>query len=89
MIPQSLSLSIYRVCPTHPSSIHLSIYPSIMSIHLSYYLQTTSDGCSSILEKAVIEHNMTAIARIYDNICFTELAAILSMDVRRAEKVGR
>ena len=58
-----------------------------MSIHL-YYLQTTSDGCS-ILEKAVIEHNMTAIARIYDNICFTELAAILSMDVRRAEKVGR
>jgi hypothetical protein len=31
---------------------------------------------------------MTATARIYDNICFTELAAILSMDVRRAEKVG-
>ena len=31
---------------------------------------------------------MTATARIYDNICFTELAAILSMDARRAEKVG-
>ena len=49
--------------------------------------QTTSDGCS-ILEKAVIEHNMTATARIYDTICFRELAAILSMDVRRAEKVS-
>ena len=34
MIPQSLSLSIYRVCPTHPSSIHLPfyhVYPFILS----------------------------------------------------------
>ena len=42
----------------------------------------------SIPEKAVIEHNMLASGRIYDNITFTELGSILRLDAGRAEKVA-
>jgi COP9 signalosome complex subunit 4 len=47
----------------------------------------TSDGYT-IPEKAVIEHNMLATGRIYDNIAFTELGSILRLDAARAEKVA-
>lgn len=40
-----------------------------------------------MLEKAIIEHNMLATGRIYDNIRVSELANILLIDERRAEKV--
>lgn len=49
--------------------------------------QMTSDSYS-IPEKAVIEHNMLAAGRIYDNITFTELGSILRLDAGRAEKVA-
>ncbi len=47
----------------------------------------TQEGFT-ILEKAVIEHNMLAIGKIYMNIYFTELSKLLNIDVRRAEKVA-
>ena len=47
----------------------------------------TSDGFT-IPEKAVIEHNMLATGKIYDNITFTELGNILRLDAARAEKVA-
>lgn len=50
-------------------------------------LQTTSDGFT-IPEKAVIEHNMAATGRVYDNIRFDELANILLLDPQRVEKVS-
>lgn len=40
------------------------------------------------LEKAIIEHNMLAIGKIYDNIRLPELSNILLIDERRTEKVG-
>lgn len=46
-----------------------------------------SDGFT-FLEKAVIEHNMLAIGKIYENIRLPELASILMIDERRAEKVA-
>ncbi len=46
----------------------------------------TADGFT-ILEKAIIEHNMLATGKIYDNIRISELANILLIDERRAEKV--
>jgi hypothetical protein len=46
----------------------------------------TADGFT-ILEKAIIEHNMLATGKIYDNIHISELANILLIDERRAEKV--
>mmetsp|Transcript_992 Transcript_992/g.1093 ORF Transcript_992/g.1093 Transcript_992/m.1093 type:complete len:405 (+) Transcript_992:155-1369(+) len=47
----------------------------------------TSDSYT-IPEKAVIEHNMLATGRIYDNITFIELGSILRLDAERAEKVA-
>lgn len=46
-----------------------------------------SDGFT-FLEKAVIEHNMLAIGKIYENILLPELASTLMIDERRAEKVA-
>lgn len=40
------------------------------------------------LEKAIIEHNMLAIGKIYDNIRLPELSNILLIDERRTEKVS-
>ena len=39
-------------------------------------------------EKAVIEHNMQAAGRLYDNISFSELGAILRLDAGKAERVA-
>ena len=50
-------------------------------------MQMTSDGFS-IPEKAVLEHNMLATGKIYDNITFSELASILRLDTAKAEKVA-
>ena len=60
-------------------------------LHLFYILflfhQMTADSFT-IIEKAVIEHNMLASGRIYDNITFTELGSILRLDASKAEKVA-
>mmetsp|Transcript_21775 Transcript_21775/g.48460 ORF Transcript_21775/g.48460 Transcript_21775/m.48460 type:complete len:397 (-) Transcript_21775:233-1423(-) len=48
---------------------------------------TAGDG-HTILDKAVMEHNMTSMARIYDNITFQQLGLLLSLDPQRAEKVA-
>mmetsp|Transcript_9843 Transcript_9843/g.16223 ORF Transcript_9843/g.16223 Transcript_9843/m.16223 type:complete len:403 (+) Transcript_9843:80-1288(+) len=48
---------------------------------------TASDGYT-ILEKAVMEHNMMAMGKIYDNITFEEAAKLLSMAPEQAEKVA-
>lgn len=47
----------------------------------------TADGFT-IPEKAVIEHNLVATGKLYDNINFSELATILRLDARKAEKVA-
>jgi len=49
--------------------------------------QVAGDGYS-ILDKAVMEHNLIAIARIYENISIDEVAAILSLEPEKAEKVS-
>ena len=49
-------------------------------------LQVAGDGYS-ILDKAVMEHNLIAIGRIYENICITEVATILGLEPEKAEKV--
>lgn len=47
----------------------------------------TSDG-SSILERAVTEHNLLAASKLYNNITFVELGALLEVDPLRAEKIA-
>lgn len=46
-----------------------------------------SDGFT-ILERAVIEHNMVAISQVYKSIYFVELGSLLGVDMNRVEKVA-
>ncbi|CAN6595078.1 hypothetical protein TRVA0_001S00562 [Trichomonascus vanleenenianus] len=44
----------------------------------------TADG-TTVLEKAVIEHNLTAVASVYNNIGIAELGRFLGLDKAKAE----
>ena len=45
------------------------------------------DGLT-ILERAVIEHNMVAASKIYDNIAFEQLGVLLEIGAEKAERVA-
>lgn len=47
----------------------------------------TADG-STVLEKAIIEHNLLAASSIYNNITFDELGSLLGITAERAEKIA-
>ncbi|KAI1817769.1 hypothetical protein GGS20DRAFT_530736 [Poronia punctata] len=49
-----------------------------------HQLATTSDG-STVLAKAVVEHNLLGASRLYSNIGFDALGALLGLDAARAE----
>ncbi|CAK1355928.1 COP9 signalosome complex subunit 4 [Cercospora beticola] len=49
-----------------------------------HQLAKTSDG-STVLDKAVLEHNLLAVSRIYANITFENLGKVLGVDADRAE----
>ncbi|PHH72124.1 hypothetical protein CDD80_4758 [Ophiocordyceps camponoti-rufipedis] len=50
-----------------------------------HQLATTSDG-STVLAKAVVEHNLRAASRLYANIRFDDLGHLLGLDAVRAEE---
>lgn len=45
----------------------------------------TSDG-SSILDRAVIEHNLLSASKLYNNISFEELGSLLEIPSTRQRK---
>ena len=47
----------------------------------------TADG-STVLERAVVEHNLAAAGRLYVNIYFAELGALLGVSADKAEGVA-
>jgi COP9 signalosome complex subunit 4 len=49
-----------------------------------HQLAKTSDG-STVLDKAVLEHNLLAVSRLYQNISIEALGALLGTDADRAE----
>lgn len=49
-----------------------------------HQLATTSDG-STVLAKAVVEHNLLGASRLYSNIRFEALGALLGLDADKAE----
>eukprot|EP00123_Amoebidium_parasiticum_P014127 comp22346_c0_seq1/m.33253 comp22346_c0_seq1/g.33253 ORF comp22346_c0_seq1/g.33253 comp22346_c0_seq1/m.33253 type:complete len:402 (-) comp22346_c0_seq1:277-1482(-) len=54
---------------------------------LTHQLATTTDG-STILHRAVVEHNMLAASKLYKNITFTELGALLEIPPEQAESIA-
>ncbi|KAI0172113.1 hypothetical protein GGR52DRAFT_455501 [Hypoxylon sp. FL1284] len=49
-----------------------------------HQLALTADG-STVLARAVVEHNLRAVSRLYANVGFAALAALLGLDPARAE----
>jgi COP9 signalosome complex subunit 4 len=47
----------------------------------------TADG-STILERAVVEHNLLAASKLYNNIHFSGLGALLEIPQEKAEKIA-
>ncbi|KAG5913368.1 COP9/signalosome complex subunit Csn4, partial [Claviceps sorghi] len=50
-----------------------------------HQLATTSDG-STVLARAVVEHNLLGASRLYRNIGFDALGSLLGLDAERAEE---
>lgn len=48
---------------------------------------STADG-SSILDRAVIEHNLLSASKLYNNITFEELGALLEIPPTKAERIA-
>ncbi|XP_033097126.1 COP9 signalosome complex subunit 4-like [Anneissia japonica] len=48
---------------------------------------TTADG-SSILDRAIIEHNLLSASKLYNNITFEELGSLLEIPPIKAEKIA-
>ncbi|CAF9922493.1 MAG: hypothetical protein GOMPHAMPRED_002579 [Gomphillus americanus] len=53
----------------------------------AHQLATTADG-STVLEKAMIEHNLLAASRLYANLDFESLGHLLGLEKERAEEVA-
>lgn len=47
----------------------------------------TVDG-STILDRAIIEHNLLSASKLYNNITFEELGALLEIQPSKAEKIA-
>ena len=54
---------------------------------MAHQKATLADG-STVLEKAVTEHNMLACAKLYHNISFQELGSLLEISPERAEHIA-
>ena len=65
-------------------SEELESFEAILSEHQK---AITGQGWT-IVEKAVIEHNMLAASRVYDNITFVQLGSLLRLNAHEAEKTA-
>lgn len=63
------------------SPTEVSAFASSLKEH---QLAKTSDG-STVLDKAVLEHNVLAVSKLYQNISLASLGALLVTDADRAE----
>jgi COP9 signalosome complex subunit 4 len=52
-----------------------------------HQMATLADG-TTVLDRAVIEHNLLAASKLYKNITFAELGQLLSIPPEKAEKVA-
>jgi len=50
--------------------------------------QKAISGGKTILEQAVIEHNLLAASKVYNNITFDELATLLGVSPEVAERIA-
>lgn len=63
------------------STSEVSAFASGLQVHQK---AKTSDG-STVLDKAILEHNLLAVSRLYQNISISSLGVLLGTDAERAE----
>jgi len=56
--------------------------------HLLPHQKSESDDGSTVLQKAVIEHNLLTASSIYNNITFDELGSLLGITSQKAERIA-
>merc|ERR1719198_5571 len=49
---------------------------------------TLEDGVETVLDRAVLEHNMLATSKLYANITFDQLGALLGIGADKAERIA-
>ena len=52
-----------------------------------HQMASLPDG-TTVLEAAVIEHNLASAARLYNNIYLSELGTLLGVDAAKAEEIA-
>lgn len=62
----------------------LQDFEALLQVHQK---ASTLDG-SSILDRAVFEHNLLSASKLYNNITFQELGALLEIDPKKAERIA-
>lgn len=62
----------------------LQEFEALLQLHQK---ASTLDG-SSILDRAVFEHNLLSASKLYNNITFDELGALLEIDPKKAERIA-
>ncbi|XP_045476204.1 COP9 signalosome complex subunit 4 [Harmonia axyridis] len=67
--------------------IHKSELIELGALLQAHQKATTIDG-STILDRAIIEHNLLSASKLYNNISFIELGALLEIDQEKAEKIA-
>jgi len=55
---------------------------------LATHQRATLEDGSTVLDRAVIEHNMLATSRLYSNISFDQLGLLLGIDASKAERMA-
>lgn len=62
----------------------LQEFEALLQLHQK---ASTLDG-SSILDRAVFEHNLLSASKLYNNITFIELGTLLDIDPKKAERIA-
>ena len=62
----------------------IEMFAKTLQVHQQARL---ADG-ATVLERAVIEHNVLSASKLYENITFEQLGNILEIDAEKAEKVA-
>ena len=57
------------------------------AVHGDSWKFATRTLTAQVLERAVIEHNMLATSKLYNNISFEQLGALLGIDAATAERI--
>merc|ERR1719487_842179 len=55
---------------------------------LAVHQKATVEDGGTVLDRAVIEHNMLAASKLYKNISFEQLGALLGIDAAKAERIA-